>query len=516
MHQQNKFAEKTEFTKMAREMWAKQLRKPTDGFEQESQEILREWEKESAHMLSVEEIDHIWNEAKKAEQAKYKKEKTGEKDDDSMVIERNLLELRCAIEKSDIRPAFDTFSRSAYVHVANNQVHGVETGMHFLDDDLIQAIRIDVIAQNFFFQARKGFQVAQFSARNVEDALRNMAVKNKFNLIEQHLEELKKEYPEPDVDYQDALIKAFALEDTDFNRWVGRYLYLGMIERVINPGCQMDYCVILKGSGGIGKSTFIKNLLPEHMQEYVNTNFQIQDNTRSMYMSLEKRMVCEFAELHGLNRAQMENVKTIITNRVDSWDRKNVKYTEQVPRSCIIIGTTDKHLPLNDDDNKNRRFIIVESPLPLSGNDEGIEWMKDQERIRRYLVAAYLDYLGGARAFDGYENHKDAILLRNEENAYIDEEEEGRVREYLKTYKFKGDEEKIGVKMHKLIDHLYEESPVMAKKMTTNRLGPHLRRLGFEHHHDRNNGNTWIFPLGFFKDKSKTSEHNLGKGFQMN
>ena len=510
MHQQNKLAEKTEFTKLAREIWAKQLRKPSDEFEQECQEILREWEKKSTYALTVEEIDHIWNEAKKIEQAKYKNEKTGEKDDDSMVIERNLLELRCAIEKSDIRPAFDTFSRNAYVHVANNQIQGVETGVHFLDDDLIQAIRIDAIAQNFFFQARKGFQAAQFSARNVEDALRNMAVKNKFNLIEQHLDELKKEYPEPDVDYQDALIEAFGLEDTDFNRWVGRYLYLGMIERVINPGCQMDYCVILKGSGGIGKSTFIKNLLPEHMQEYVNTNFQIQDNTRSMYMSLEKRMVCEFGELHGLNRAQMENVKTIITNRVDTWDRKNVKYTEQVPRSCIIIGTTDKHLPLNDDDNKNRRFIIVESPLPLSGNDVGIKWMKDQERISRYLVAAYLDYLGGARAYVGYEMYKDEILMKNEENAYIDEEVDGRIREYLKTYKFEGDEGKKGVKMHKLVDHLVDESPVMGRKMKTNQLGPHLRRLGFERRHYRKNGNAWIFPLDFFEDRSKTSENFQG------
>ena len=155
MHEQNKFSEKTEFDKLAREIWANQLRKPTDGFEQEYQEMLREWEKEPAHMLSVEEIDHIWNEAKKTEQAKYKKEKTGEKDDDSMVIERNLLELRCAIEKSDIHPAFDTFSRSAYVHVANNQIHGVETGMHFLDDDLIQAIRIDAITQNFFLSSTK-------------------------------------------------------------------------------------------------------------------------------------------------------------------------------------------------------------------------------------------------------------------------------------------------------------------------------------------------------------------------
>ena len=178
------------------------------------------------------------------------------------------------------------------------------------------------------------------------------------------------------------LIKAFDLEDTDFHRWVGRYIYLGMIERALNPGCQMDYCVILKGAGGIGKSTFIKNLLPGNMQEYVNTNFQIQDNTRSMYMALEKRMVCEFNELHGLNRAQMENVKTIISNRVDTWDRKNVKYTEQVPRSCIIIGTTDKSLPLNDDENRNRRFIIVESPLPLTENSERIIWMNDQDRIK--------------------------------------------------------------------------------------------------------------------------------------
>ena len=142
--------------------------------------------------------------------AKYKEEKNNNKEiDESIVIERNLLDLRCAIEKSDIKPTFDTFSHSSYIQMANNQIQGMEVGLQFLDDDLVQTIRIDAIAQNFFFQARKGFQAAQFPTKDVEDALRNMAVKNKFNLIEQHLEELKKDYPEPDVDYQDAPHQSF-------------------------------------------------------------------------------------------------------------------------------------------------------------------------------------------------------------------------------------------------------------------------------------------------------------------
>ena len=76
------------------------------------------------------------------------------------------------------------------------------------------------------------------------------------------------------------------------------------------------------------------------------------------------------------------------------------------------------------------------------------------------------------------KKYKDAILMKNEENAYIDEEEEGRLREYLNTYKFKDDEEKIGVKMHKLIDHLYEENPAMGSKNEEQSPGSAFKAFG--------------------------------------
>ena len=182
MTRENTLSEKIFFMKDFRNKWAKQFRKPDDDFEEDCQMIMEDYGEEPSCPLSFEELDNIFNEAYKTEKAKYKKEKTNAKDNDSKVIERNLLDLRRAIEKLDINPALDTFSNSVYVYVGKNKIPGLDVGLHILDDDLVQAIRIDAIAQSFRFRGEEGFQAAQFPTKDVEDALRNMAVKTKFNL----------------------------------------------------------------------------------------------------------------------------------------------------------------------------------------------------------------------------------------------------------------------------------------------------------------------------------------------
>lgn len=50
------------------------------------------------------------------------------------------------------------------------------------------------------------------------------------------------------------------VEDTDYTRLVSRWFLIGMCNRVINPGCKFDYCLVLEGKQGRMKSSALRAL----------------------------------------------------------------------------------------------------------------------------------------------------------------------------------------------------------------------------------------------------------------
>lgn len=48
--------------------------------------------------------------------------------------------------------------------------------------------------------------------------------------------------------------------DTPYTRKVARYFLVGMCARVLRPGCKFDYCLVLEGTQGKGKSTALRIL----------------------------------------------------------------------------------------------------------------------------------------------------------------------------------------------------------------------------------------------------------------
>lgn len=133
---------------------------------------------------------------------------------------------------------------------------------------------------------------------------------------------------------------------------VGKYMLLGLVARVMTPGCKFDYSPVLEGPGGIGKSTFVKALVGELY--FSDTHFDIGNGKDGMEQ-LEGLWAYELSEMTALRRADSEQVKQFFSSTVDRFRGAYGKYVQPHARQCLIFCTTNKRQYLYDLTG-NRRF----------------------------------------------------------------------------------------------------------------------------------------------------------------
>jgi putative DNA primase/helicase len=133
---------------------------------------------------------------------------------------------------------------------------------------------------------------------------------------------------------------------------VGRFLLLGLVARVMQPGCKFDYSPVFEGLTGRGKSTFVKTLVGAEF--FSDTHFDI-GNGKDGFEQLEGLWGYELSELTALRKADSEQVKQFFSSTVDRFRGAYGKYVQAHPRQCVIFCSTNKKRYLYDLTG-NRRF----------------------------------------------------------------------------------------------------------------------------------------------------------------
>jgi hypothetical protein len=172
----------------------------------------------------------------------------------------------------------------------------------------------------------------------------------------------------------------------EYLQLVGRYWLLGMVNRVMEPGCKFDYCPVLEGPGGYRKSTLVEALAGT--EYFSDTHFDVsrgkegQEQVQGLWMY-------EIAELANFGKAEIGLIKAFITAKSDRYRPSYGRVVEKFDRQCILVGTTNERTYLRDRTG-NRRFW----PVPVR-NPINIEWVR--ERREELLAEAYALYLAGER-----------------------------------------------------------------------------------------------------------------------
>lgn len=162
---------------------------------------------------------------------------------------------------------------------------------------------------------------------------------------------------------------------------VGRFWILGMVYRVMEPGCKFDYCPVLEGSGGLRKSTLVEVLCGS--QYFSDTPFEV-GRGKEAQEQVQGLWLYEIAELTHFSKSEVGAIKAFISAKVDRYRVAYGTTVESFPRQCVLVGTTNEDTYLRDRTG-NRRFW----PIPVR-QQINTEWVaKYREQLLAEAFALY-------------------------------------------------------------------------------------------------------------------------------
>lgn len=173
------------------------------------------------------------------------------------------------------------------------------------------------------------------------------------------------------------LSMAFGCASDAYHAAVGRCFMLGMVARVMHPGCKCDCMPVLEGEQGTLKSQALQILGGEWFAEVHDTIL-----SKDFMISIQGKLLVEIAELHAFSRAQKEAIKGRISCQIDRFRAPYESNARDWPRQGVFAGTTN-YDDWNRDETGARRFWPVRcGPIMLEYLRESREQLFAEALVR--------------------------------------------------------------------------------------------------------------------------------------
>jgi len=152
------------------------------------------------------------------------------------------------------------------------------------------------------------------------------------------------------------LAECLGAADDDYTRLVGAWFVMGMVKRVREPGCQMDYMVVLEGLQGKRKSTALRCLAVRD-EWFADTPVRV--GTPDAVLSIAGKWLYEIAELDSFNRAEATAVKSYVSSREDRVREPYARRFVDRKRSGVFAGTTNQSEYFKDPTGARRFWPVA-------------------------------------------------------------------------------------------------------------------------------------------------------------
>ena len=161
------------------------------------------------------------------------------------------------------------------------------------------------------------------------------------------------------------LTRYLGAPDTPYAAQVGTAWLISAIARVMRPGCQADYMLVLEGNQGKRKSTALRELFSDEW--FSDARLTMNDEGLK---KLRGKWGMEIPELEGFRGKAASEIKAFITSRIDHYRESYGRHPKDFPRTCVFAGTTNEREYLIDRTG-NRRF------WPVLCGDIALEALRD-------------------------------------------------------------------------------------------------------------------------------------------
>lgn len=188
----------------------------------------------------------------------------------------------------------------------------------------------------------------------VRDALAAVLMRHRRHPLREYLEGLTWDGTERldrlVIDYVGAV-------DSPLNRAMTRKHFTAAVARVMRPGCKYDYCLLLAGPEGTGKSTLFATMGGEWFNDSLITT-----EGKAGMEQIRATWIAEMAELSSMKRSDVEQVKNYLSRRDDIYRAAYASVVEKHPRQCVFCGTTNETHFLKGDTGNRRFWVIAVDP----------------------------------------------------------------------------------------------------------------------------------------------------------
>ena len=171
--------------------------------------------------------------------------------------------------------------------------------------------------------------------------------------------------------------------DTPLNAAIGEAWFTSAVARIMRPGCKVDTVLILVGPQGARKSSAFRVLASSPW--FSDTAVDL--HSKDAFTALQGCWLLEWAELDSLRRRDASTAKSFITSSVDRYRPAYGRNVVEWKRQCVIVGSTNEAVPLNDSSGSRRFWPILVGQIDL----DGLERERDQlwaEAVARYRSGA--------------------------------------------------------------------------------------------------------------------------------
>lgn len=246
---------------------------------------------------------------------------------------------RAALLRMGVKLSYDEFA-SRYL------VEGLDGFGPSLDDAALTRMRLTMEEDyRLTFAKERWFDFATDHAR-----------KNSFHPVKDHLAALEWD-GEPRIDHW--LHRYGGAEDSEYVRAVSSIPLIAAVRRIYQPGCKFDEMPVLESGQGTNKSRALAVLAVR--EDWFTDDCPLNADSKLLIEQLDGRWIVEMGELKGMRRGEVEGVKSMLSRSVDKARLAYGRMTEERPRQCVFIGTTNDSAYLRDMTG-NRRFWPVRVP----------------------------------------------------------------------------------------------------------------------------------------------------------
>jgi predicted P-loop ATPase len=177
---------------------------------------------------------------------------------------------------------------------------------------------------------------------------------NKFHPVREYLASLHWD----GVERIDTWLTTYGgVEDNEYSRAVGALFLIAAVRRVRQPGCKFDEMVILEQEQqGTDKSTALATLAIR--DEWFTDDLPLNIEGKQVIETLRGKWIVEAGELSGMKRTDIAHLKSFLSRQIDRARLAYGRIVSEVPRQCVIVGTTNDREYLRDTTG-NRRYWPV-------------------------------------------------------------------------------------------------------------------------------------------------------------